>query len=162
MTEWGRMARTLRVKRHVLKCAVLALLLLSTSASWAQLGQPVQDSARQFESLHLPKSETHAASGYSYNLLSSDDLVVKQYVNSGTDTVFGVTWKGKRMPSLQSLLGFDPYKISGPGVTRSLHTARIQTESLSVEIVALKGPYAGRAVRTDLLPQGVSASVVTP
>jgi hypothetical protein len=154
---------TFRVKRQVLDCAVLALLLLYTDASWAQLGQPVQGSARQFESLHLPKSETRTASGYQYNLLSSDDLVVKQYVNSGTDTVFGVTWKGKRMPSLQSLLGFDPYKmISGPDVIHSLHTARIQTESLSVVIVAFKGHYVGRAVRTDLLPQGVSASVVMP
>ena len=113
-------------------------------------------------SLHLPKSETRTASGYRYNLLSSDNLVVKQYVHSGTNAVFGVTWKGRRMPSLQTLLGFDPYKVSGPGVIYSLHAARIQTDSLSVVIVALKGHYAGRAVRTDLLPQGVPASVVMP
>ena len=150
------------MKCHVLKCAVLALLLPYTSASWAQLGQPVQGSARQFEFLHLPKSETRTASGYRYNLLSSDNLVVKQYVHSGTNAVFGVTWKGRRMPSLQTLLGFDPYKVSGPGVIYSLHAARIKTDSLSVVIVALKGHYAGRAVRTDLLPQGVPASVVMP
>jgi hypothetical protein len=33
---------------------------------------------------------------------------------------------------------------------------------LSIEIVALMGRYQGRAVRADLLPQGVPASVVTP
>jgi len=152
--------RTLPARSRVIQGVVL--ILLCASAAQAQLGQPVQGPAQRRESLHLEKSETRAANGYRYNVMSSDNLVVKEYIHPGTNAIFGVTWKGKRMPSLQALLGFDPYKISGPGVSRTLHTAQFGTDSLSVAIVAFKGRYEGRVVRIDLLPQGVSPSVVTP
>jgi len=142
--------------------ACIALIFLGAGAARAQLGQSVQRPDRQLQLQRLQKSETRTADKYRYMQLSSDDLVVKQFVNPTTNSVFGVTWKGRRMPSLMSLLGFDPYTISGPGVTRSLHATHIQTDMLSVEIIAVMGRYQGRAVRADLVPQGVSASVVTP
>jgi hypothetical protein len=151
---------TLVGKSQAFICA--ALVFWSSAMARAQLGQSVQRPDRQLELLHLQKSETRTGEGYRYTLLSSDDLVVKQFVNPATNSVFGTTWKGRRMPDLMALLGFDPYTISGPGVTRSLHATRIQTDMLSIEIVALMGRFQGRAVRADLLPQGVPASVVTP
>jgi hypothetical protein len=147
-------------KGRVFLCA--ALVLWSAALGRAQLGKPAQGSDRQLALLHLQKTETRTGEGYRYTLLSSDDMVVKQFVNPATNSVFGTTWKGRRMPDLMALLGFDPYTISGPGVTRSLHATRIQTDTLSIEIIALMGRYQGRAVRADLLPQGVQASVVMP
>ena len=142
------------------------LFLLITSlclhASRAQLAQTAPKSTRQLGSMQFQKSESHSAEGFQYTLFSSEDLIVKQYVNPVTNKVFGITWKGKRVPNLLTLLGFDPYKITGPGVSRSLHATRISTQNLSINIVVLMGHYSGSAVRTDLLPQGVSGAVVTP
>lgn len=143
-------------------CVCAALVFWSAGVARAQLGQPVQGSDRQLALLHLQKAEARTANGYRYTVLSSDDLVVKQFVNPATNNVFGTTWTGKRMPSLIALLGLDPYKLSGAEVTRSLHATQIRTGRLSVEIIAALGHFEGRAVRTDLLPRGVSASVVTP
>jgi Protein of unknown function (DUF2844) len=148
------------VKTRLLAFVVLSLL--TPLISRAQLAQPEQISTRQLSSLHLQKSESHSADGFRYTLFSSDDLVVKQYVNPITNKVFGVTWRGKRMPNLLTLLGFDPYKIAGPGVSRSLHATCIRTEHLSINIIVLMGHYSGSAIRADLVPQGVSGSAVRP
>jgi Protein of unknown function (DUF2844) len=141
---------------------VLVICLLIPRPSGAQLAQTAENSTRQLGSLQFQKSESHSAQGFRYVVLSSEDLVVKQYLNPANSIVFGITWKGKRAPDLLTLLGLDPYKITGPGVSRSLHATRIRTQNLSINIVVLMGHYSGSAVRTDLLPQGVSASVVTP
>jgi hypothetical protein len=141
---------------------LLVISFLSLHPARAQLAQTAPKSTRQLGSIQFQKSESHSAEGFQYTLFSSEDLIVKQYVNPATNKVFGITWKGKRVPNLLALLGFDPYKITGPGVSRSLHVTRISTQNLNINILVLMGHYSGSAVRTDLLPQGVSGSVVTP
>jgi len=140
---------------------IVAFGLLCPSLSWAQLGQSEESTVRQWHSLNLQKAETHSARRFHYKQLSSDNLVVKQYVNPNTKTVFGVTWQGTSMPNLLDLLGFDPQKVIGPSV-RSLHYMSIRTDSLRIEMITIMGHYTGSAVRTDLLPKGVPASEVTP
>jgi Protein of unknown function (DUF2844) len=142
--------------------ALLIIFLLLPPVSCAQLGHSEESTDRQLRSLKLPKSESHIAKRYRYKQFSSEKVIVKQYVNPATKTVFAMTWKGSRAPSLVDFLGFDPLKINGPGVARSLHTTLIRTENLSIDILFVGGLYTVSAVRTDLLPNGVTADVVGP
>jgi hypothetical protein len=140
----------------------LFVCFLSPRPSPAQLAQTAGKPTRQLGSVHFQSAESHAAQGFHYVVLSAEGLVVKQYVNPANSKIFGISWNGKRAPDLVGLLGLDPYKITGPGVSRSLHATRIRTQNLSINIVVLMGHYSGSAVRTDLLPQGLSGTVVTP
>lgn len=141
---------------------VLVVASLCPILSWAQLGRSEDSTYSQLRSLNLSKSEAHSASGFRYKQFSSDRVVVKAYINPATKAVFAMTWKGSRAPSLIDLLGFDPLKITGPGVSRSLHSTLIRTENLRLDILSDVGRYVVIAVRMDLIPKGVSASVVTP
>ena len=128
----------------------------------ATLGQPEQRIGRVASALHLEKIETKVAQHYSVSLLSSSDLVVKEYVHPTTKIVFGVTWRGTRMPDLLPLLGFDPATMKAKAAYRSPHRSYFETDTLVFESEGTVGRYAGRAVRLDLLPEGVDKKDIRP
>jgi len=131
-------------------------------AAEATLGKSQEQIAKVAAGLHLEKSETQSAHGYSVRILSSSDLTVKEYVNPTTKMVFGVTWHGTRMPDLKLLLGFDPATLRQKGAYQPLHHSTIETPTLQLEMGGHVGLYLGRAIRRDLVPAGVDASEVKP
>ncbi len=152
-------------KLRVLAFYILAPLLFSSlcpKVLWAQLGQSEDYAIRQMRSFNLENSQPHLTPTFRYIEFSSSKLTIRQYINPETQTVFGITWKGTRMPSLTRLLGFDPQQITGTMVRRSLHSAHIRTDILTIDLIDILGHHAGRALRTDLLPKGVSAEAITP
>src|SRR6266487_3895670 len=140
--------------------ALLPLLSLFAPVASATLGHPESEIARDQKSMQLNASKAVSGRGHRFVSMSSSDFTVKQYVNPQTKLVFGVSWRGSRPPDLGVLLGFDPATVEGPGVYRSLRFTRIETSTLLVEFGGIPGTYAGRVVRLDLLPAGVSAAEV--
>ncbi len=146
----------------------LSIFLLAVACSFvpidaaATLGKPQQQIAKVATGLHLEKVETRSNDGYSVETLSSRELTVKEYINPKTNLVFGVTWRGTRMPDLQLLLGFDPATLNKKGTYRPLHHSVIETPTLLLEMEGRVGLYAGRAIRLDLLPSGIERSEVKP
>lgn len=142
---------------------VLLILFCFPSRANARLGGAEGQIEQDRIALHFTqKAQTQTQALYRYNVFSSPDLVVKEYVNPKNKLVFGVSWRGSRMPDLRVLLGFDPATLKGSGGIRSLHYRRVQTQTLLVEIESHTGFYVGHAIRTDLLPSGVSPSEVAP
>jgi Protein of unknown function (DUF2844) len=142
--------------------ALAVACLVVSDAAMATLGTREDQIAKVASGLNLKKVETQSSHGYSVNILSSNDLTVKEYVNPKTKLVFGVTWHGTRMPDLQLLLGFDPATLKGKGAYQPLHYSIIKTPTVTLEMGGRMGLYAGRAIRTDLLPAGAKPSEVAP
>ena len=148
--------------RRLLLSVPLALWFAFTpNHALAELGQ-TELSARNLVRLGLQQTHLESFPHYRRVTIASKEIVVRQFIDLKTGAVFGVSWQGNRMPELASLLGFNPIAMNGPGVFRSLHVLRIQTSILSLEAMGHVGSYLGRAVRTDLLPAGVSATEVAP
>jgi hypothetical protein len=148
-------------RRWILPFYVLPILLsLSARVASATLGHPESEIAGDQKSMQLSASRAGRERGYRFVSMSSPDFTVKQYVNPQTKVVFGVTWRGSRPPDFGILLGFDPAKVEGPRVYRSLRFAHIENSTLLLEFGGVPGTYVGRAVRLDLLPAGVSATEV--
>lgn len=159
--------RPRRVLCNRFNCAIsvalpLTIVLFLQSFAGATLGKPQEQIAKVGAGLHLEKSETQSAHGYSVRILSSSDLTVKEYVNPTTKVVFGVTWRGTRMPDLKLLLGFDPATLRQKGAYQPLHHSTIETPTLQLEMGGHVGLYLGRAIRRDLVPAGVDAAEVKP
>jgi hypothetical protein len=149
-------------RTRVVGWVFLALLLCLSGAGRATLGEREEQIANDRVALHLEKTETKSLDRYQYQILSSNDLEVKEYINPTTNVIFGVTWRGRQMPDLLVLLGFDPSVIKGPNVYRSLRYSRIETPTIILEMQGRPGLYFGRAVRLDALPSNVSPSEVVP
>jgi hypothetical protein len=125
------------------------------------LGKREEQIKQDGVALRLEKIQKLSVHRYRFILLSSNNLLIKEYVNLKTKTVFGVTWRGSRMPDLLVLLGFDPATMQGQTVYRSLRYTRIETPTVLLEMGGRLGSYYG-PIRIDVLPPGVSRSEVVP
>ncbi len=141
---------------------LLSLLLCFPDVAVATLGKAEEQIEQDRVAMHLATTRTELIHGYRCTTLFSRDLGLKEYTNPATKVVFGVAWSGSRMPDLLELLGFDPQKIQGKAIYRSLRYTRIQTDSVLVEMGGRMGAYGGRAIRIDLMPRGVQTSEVVP
>jgi Protein of unknown function (DUF2844) len=112
--------------------------------------------------LQTEQVKVQSRTGYRCQVLSSEMLTVKEYVNPKTKVVFGISWSGTRIPPLKQLLGFDPGALKGTQTLRTLHFTRIVTSNVIFEMSAIMNHYAGSVVRTDLLPKRVNAKQVAP
>jgi hypothetical protein len=88
--------------------------------------------------------------------------VVNEYVNSD-GTVFGIAWKGPRVPDLATLLGsYFPQYQESLKAQRAARGARgpvsVQGSGLVVQNSGHMGSFAGNAYLPQSLPAGVSAS----
>ena len=141
---------------------VAAVCLSLPIETMATLGKSEQQIDEVAKVLHSENVETQSVHGYIVKTLSSHDLTVKEYVNPKTKIIFGVTWRGMRMPDLLLLLGFDPSAMSGPQVHRSLRYTRIQTQTIILEMGGRPGSYVGRGILIRSLPARTLASEVAP
>ena len=156
------MKRRLALRRAWVQLPLAVACLFVSTAAMATLGKPEAQIAKVASGLNLKKVETQTSQGYRLDVLSSHDLTVKEYVNPKTKLVFGVAWNGTRMPDLRLLLGFDPATLKGKGAYQPLHYSIVKTPTVLLEMGGRMGLYAGRVIRTDLLPAGVKPSEVAP
>ena len=143
-------------------CSVVLLLLLAFARpALATLGHSASKVASDQKAMKLETSKTETVHGYRIVTLSSADFSVKEFVNPQSGLVFAVSWSGQRPPDIQTLVGFDPAKVGGAKVHRSLRFEHVESPTLVIDFGGLPGAFSGTAVRLDLLPAGVKASEVT-
>ncbi|WP_244814604.1 DUF2844 domain-containing protein [Caballeronia sp. Lep1P3] len=104
-----------------------------------------------------------AAANYSVRTTTlASGTVINEYVSSG-GTVFGIAWRGPRVPDLSTLLGsyFPQYK-QGLLAQRAERGGRgavsVEGSDLVVHSSGHMGAFAGNAYLPQSLPAGVSAS----
>jgi hypothetical protein len=143
-------------------CPVVLLLLLAFAPpASATLGHSASNVASDQKAMKLERSKTETVHGYRIVTLSSADFSVKEFVNPQSGLVFAVSWSGQRPPDIQTLVGFDPAKVEGAKVYRSLRFEHVESPTLVIDFGGLPGAFSGTAVRLDLLPAGAKASEVT-
>jgi hypothetical protein len=110
-------------------------------------------------------SASAAATGASYSVRSTtlgNGTIVNEYV-SADGTVFGVAWRGERIPDLPGLLGsYFPQYLQGLKAQRAARASRgpvsVQDSGLVVHSGGHMGSFAGQAYLPEKLPAGVSGS----
>lgn len=106
-----------------------------------------------------------ATSGASYSVRSTtlaNGTVVNEYVSTD-GAVFGVAWRGERIPDLPGLLGsYFPQYLQGLKAQRAARGSRgpvsVQDSGLVVRSGGHMGSFAGQAYLPEKLPAGVSGS----
>jgi hypothetical protein len=90
--------------------------------------------------------------------------VVREYVNTSTNQVFGLAWQGPRVPDLRQLLGTSFVRFAGSAsqqpestATGTSHRALVASD-LVVQSGGHMGLFVGKAYLPERLPSGVSAS----
>lgn len=107
-------------------------------------------------------SATSAASFTVHTTALASGTVVNEYLSSD-GAVFGISWRGPRMPDLATLLGsYFPQYQQGLMAQRAARGARgqvsVQEPGLVVQSGGHMGAFAGTAYLPQSMPAGVSAS----
>jgi len=152
-------------RRLALELAVAfsLIVIIDIPRTWAVLGEPASSVetdrialAGQFKMIPEPH--------YTIQEITTSDLVVREYVSG--DTVFAVSWRGRRPPNLVSLLGayfleYQEASATSPS-TGSVRRGggRIQTPRVVVETGGHPGDVRGRAYILSLLPPGFTAEMI--
>lgn len=145
----------------VVVCSLIAIIDLPST--WAVLGE----SASSVETDRLAmagQSKVIQAQHYTIQEITTSDFVVKEYVSG--NTVFAVTWRGRRPPDLTSLLGayFQEYQEASTAAAstgpRRRGGTRIQAPHVVVETGGHAGDVRGRAYLPSLLPPGVTTELI--
>jgi hypothetical protein len=90
--------------------------------------------------------------------------IVREYVNSSTNQVFGVVWQGPRQPDLQQLLGASYARFAGSAsqaaesVASGLSRRTLNAADLVVQTYGHMHMLAGVAYLPAQLPAGMSPS----
>ncbi len=105
------------------------------------------------------------ASTYSTNTITlQSGTVVREYVNTSTNQVFGLAWQGPRLPDLRQLLGTSFIRFAGSATQQPESTAMgashrsLVASDLVVQSGGHMGLFVGKAYLPERLPSGVSAS----
>ncbi|MDR5736893.1 DUF2844 domain-containing protein [Caballeronia sp. LZ019] len=115
--------------------------------------------------VHAAASGASASAASDYTVRTTtlaSGTVVNEYVSSA-GTVFGIAWRGPRMPDLATLLGsYFPQYQQGLLAQRTARGGRgpvsVQDPGLVVNSGGHMGSFAGSAYLPQSLPAGVSAS----
>ncbi|MDR5778245.1 DUF2844 domain-containing protein [Caballeronia sp. LZ065] len=108
-------------------------------------------------------ASSSSSAGYTVrSTLLASGTTINEYL-SVQDVVFGIAWKGPRMPDLASLLGsYFPEYQQGLKAQRAARGGRgpvsLQGSGLVVESGGHMGAFEGRAYLPQSLPAGVDAS----
>lgn len=153
--------------RFVLEMAVAfsLIVIIDLPRAWAVLGEPASSVETDRVALagHLSMIP---AQRYTIQEITISELMVREYVSG--DTVFAVSWRGRRPPNLVSLLGsyFQEYQeaaaaaVSKSNGPRMRGMARIQGSRVVVEAGGHPGDIRGRAYIPSLLPSGVTKEMI--
>jgi hypothetical protein len=142
--------------------AISLIMIINLPKAWAVLGEPA--SSVEIDRVALTgQIRTIPGQLYSIQEITGSEVVLREYVSG--DTVFAVVWRGRRPPSLVSLLGlyFQEYQeasamaSTGPG-RRGM--TRIEGPHVVVETGGHTGDIRGRAYIPSLLPSGVTREMI--
>jgi hypothetical protein len=147
-----------------MKCLgrILLILLLACAPAWAALGQPEASIGADGQFLHGQiHQELHE--GFRVQRISDPSgTQIREYVSPG-GLVFGVSWQGPFVPSMQQLLGnYFPYlqQFAKERTERRGGPSVIQKEDFVFTSGGHMRSYRGRAFLPGLLPPGLTAEVV--
>jgi hypothetical protein len=143
---------------------VISLIMINDlPRAWAALGEAASSVETDRVALAGQLSMI-SAQRYTIQEITTSELVVREYVFG--DTVFAVTWRGRRPPNLVSLLGsyFQEYQESAAAAAsngpRMRGMDRIQGARVVVEAGGHPGDIRGRAYIPLLLPSGVTKEMI--
>ncbi len=145
----------MKSRKSLLPVALLIMALCP--AAHATLGEPA--SSLQSDRIQMKAAVPVATSKLNYTvheMSASNGVVVREYVSGGN--VFGVSWRGRRMPDMKQLLGtyFESYK-QGASAKHSGHShLAIRREDLVVGASGHMRSFSGFAYVPNLLPSGVA------
>ncbi|WP_429314425.1 DUF2844 domain-containing protein [Paraburkholderia sp. GAS448] len=173
------------LRRAALSLGAMALVAASTPAS-ATLGTSPLSGAdnhvanvvsEQRTPIHPTQLLAFAATGtatsasaatattFTVNTVTLESgTIVREYVNSSTNQVFGVVWQGPRQPDLQQLLGASYARFAGSAsqaaesVASGLSRRTLNAADLVVQTYGHMHMLAGVAYLPAQLPAGMSPS----
>jgi hypothetical protein len=167
-----------RVRRAIFVTALgLSCVLPAVQSAHAALGSspmtPPADAAVSSHSVS-PVAVTHAASAAASTAASASSsytvrettlgngTVVREYL-AADGAVFGLAWRGRQMPNLNSLLGsYFPQYQTGVQAARAVRGGHgpvaVEQASLVVHSGGHMGAFVGQAWLPQALPAGVSGS----
>jgi hypothetical protein len=173
------------LRRAALSLGAMALVAASTPAS-ATLGTSPLSGAdnhvadvvsEQRTPIHPAQLLAFAATGtatsasaatattFTVNTVTLESgTIVREYVNSSTNQVFGVVWQGPRQPDLQQLLGASYARFAGSAsqaaesVASGLSRRTLNAADLVVQTYGHMHMLAGVAYLPAQLPAGMSPS----
>jgi len=173
------------LRRAALSLGAMALVAASTPAS-ATLGTSPLSGAdnhvanvvsEQRTPIHPTQLLAFAATGtatsasaatattFTVNTVTLESgTIVREYVNSSTNQVFGVVWQGPRQPDLQQLLGTSYARFAGSAsqaaesVASGLSRRTLNAADLVVQTYGHMHMLAGVAYLPAQLPAGMSPS----
>ncbi len=133
-----------------------AAVLFSAGRARATLGGDVASVAADQARFTAEHRLEKFAAGERHELRLPSGIVVVEYVSPG-GTVYGVAWRGPRMPDLGALLGpfFEP--LSKHQLTRrgGHHAVDLKGDDLVVQSSGHRRSFAGRAWIPSLVPAGL-------
>ena len=142
--------------------AVSLIMIIDLPRAWAALGEAASSVETDRVALagHLSMIP---AQRYTIQEITISELMVREYVSG--DTVFAVSWRGRRPPNLVSLLGsyFQEYQEAAAAASngpRMRGMTRIQGSRVVVEAGGHPGDIRGRAYIPSLLPSGVTKEML--
>jgi hypothetical protein len=110
-------------------------------------------------------SSSAASAAYSVNTVTlASGTVVREYVDTSRNQVFGVVWQGPRMPNLRDVLGASYNTFTTPTNDDTgpkfmgLSSRVLRSPSLVVLSQGHLGMFSGKAYLPASLPAGVTAS----
>ena len=142
---------------------VLFILTLGTVPAWAVLGQYESSVSVDQEFLRSADSVQAFQTYKIHQLTSANGTIIREYV-SPKGLVFGVTWQGPFMPSMQQLLGsyVTNLQTASPAQTQIRHLRGLTVKTN--DFVFVSGGHMrfwkGNAYVPSLIPNNVSVEVV--
>lgn len=149
------------IKSRLGGAAAALVILAAAFPAWASLGGDT--TSIQADQLQMQGTRTtKAAESYTvHEIQAATGTVVKEYV-SQEGKVFGVAWRGTRLPDLRQLFGgyFEQYQAalqSQGGGRVARRPVMIDQAGLVVRIGGHIRGFVGRAYVPEMLPSGVRA-----
>jgi hypothetical protein len=141
---------------------LLLVCLGSPGLSWASLGDPETSVLADQQRLQAQLSTTTTPDYTVQQLEAPDGTVVREYVSSSDGIVFGVAWRGSKVPDLTQLLGtyFPLYQAALQPSVHRRGPVVVQTDALVVEMGGHMRAFSGRAYIPTLVPPSVELQVI--
>ena len=153
-----RKARWQLMKRNI---ALLVMLLIGSTPTWAALGNnaaSVDADAQAWGGQHT----VVAKAGYNLHQITlADGSVVNEFV-SPAGVVFGVSWKGRRLPDFHQLFGVYVSNFQQGQRTQVIprRAVTIQGTDFYFTNFGRMMSFHGRAYAPSLIPANLTAEVV--
>lgn len=144
---------------------IVALALFACSAipvAFATLGGDANSIDADQMRIHAQTGRLTQGTTYSVRELQLSGTLVHEYL-SATNKVFAVSWRGRSVPDLRTLLGdryFQSYIGAAMAGPHNRHQLSVRQEDLVVQSGGHMREYFGRAYVPSLLPSGFSVNEI--